>query len=166
MIRPGDEARFRELGILPSLHPVHCAGDQDGMEERLDARGIARCFIWKGLDHPGAILPLGSDWPVESLDPRLTLYHGASQASFQGKRLLDPAQALSVDRLLQGLTIDAARAAFWERQRGSLEPGMDADLVLLDRDPARLPMTDLRSLPIRSTWCAGEQVHQLDSHTG
>ena len=163
MIRPGDEARFRELGILPSLQPVHCAGDQDGMEERLDARGIARCFIWKGLDHPGAILPLGSDWPVESLDPRLTLYHGASQTSFQGKRLLDPAQALSVDRLLQGLTIDAARAAFWEQRRGSLEPGMDADLVLLDQDPAQLPLPDLCSVPIRSTWCAGEHVHGVDS---
>jgi predicted amidohydrolase YtcJ len=161
MIRPGDVARFARLGIVPSLQPVHCAADQDGMEERLCATGIARSFIWKGLDGPGVRLPLGSDWPVESLDPRLTLCHGQNRLSFRGRSLLAADQALGLDRLLAGLSCDAAWAAGWESRRGGLEPGMDADLVLLARDPATLAPEQLPALPVSATWCQGEQVHGL-----
>lgn len=159
MIHPEDRERFARLGIVPSLQPVHCAADQDGMEQRLCATGIARSFLWKGLDGPGIRLPLGSDWPVESLDPRLTLYHGSTRESFQGRRLLAPGEELSIDRLLAGLSCDGAWAAGWEHRRGGLEPGMDADLVLLARDPAGCPPPDLKTLSIRSTWCAGQLVY-------
>jgi predicted amidohydrolase YtcJ len=159
MIRPADVPRFAALGVLPSLQPVHCAADQDGMEERLGPQGIARSFVWKSLDGPGVMLPLGSDWPVETLDPRRTLFHGSTRTSFQGRRLLDPSEALDIDRLLTGLTRDAAYAAGWEGRRGALEPGMDADLVLLDRDPAAVDTGDLPALPIRHTWCAGRCVY-------
>ncbi len=160
MVRREDIPRFAELGILPSLQPVHCAGDQDGFEARFTREDQLLNFIWGSFDRLGLCLPLGSDWPVEKLDPRLTLYYGSTQLSYGGLKLLDPQEALGVDRLLRGLTTDAAEAACWEDRRGSLAAGMDADLVLLGADPAALKPEQLLSLPIRRTWAAGEEVYR------
>jgi predicted amidohydrolase YtcJ len=157
-IRPEDHGRFAELEILPSVQPLHCATDQDGFATRLSRGQAAIAFPWRSLLRHGLPLPIGTDWPVEPLDPRLNLVHGQTRQSTGGLHLIGQDEALDLGQLLRGMTWEAAHAAGWGEELGCLGLGAHADLVLWEQDPTAVPIGELSKLGPRRVYSGGHAV--------
>lgn len=157
-----DIPRFRELGVIASMQPTHATSDMPWAEARVGSERIQGAYAWQRLLASGARLALGSDFPVESVDPRLGLYAAVTRQDRDGNPpggwLAD--QKLSVAEALRGFTADAAWAGGDEKEVGRLAPGLRADFVVLKQDPFTVPASELDDLAIESTWVDGAPVYE------
>ena len=143
---PADLPRFRQLGVIASMQPLHAPLSADGGDLWTERAGRQRwpfAFAWRALKQAGATLALGSDWNVVSFDPILGLAAALTRRPWAPG---DPPQALALDDALAGYTRDAAYTEFMETEKGRLQPGMLADLVLMDADLERTPPEALADL--------------------
>lgn len=157
-----DIPRFKALGLIASMQPTHATSDMPWAETRVGKERLAGAYAWQRFLGAGVRLALGSDFPVESVDPRLGLYAAVTRQDRDGQPTGSwlPEQRLSVAEALRGFTADAAYAGRDESEVGRLAPGLRADFVILDADPLAVPAAQLDNLPIRSTWVDGKAVYQ------
>ena len=157
-----DIPRLRSLGVIASMQPTHATSDMPWAEERVGKQRIAGAYAWRRMLDSGARLALGSDFPVESPDPRLGLYAAVTRQDRDGQPPGGwlPGQKLSAAEALRGFTSDAAYAGFDEDEVGRLAPGLRADFVILEDDPLSVPAGQLDDLRIRSTWVDGKPVFE------
>lgn len=150
LVDPADVPRFATLGVAASVQPCHLCTDEPAMRLAWGER-TANAFPLAALDATGALIPLGTDAPVESADPwrNLAAAVARSDAGWPADRpAFHPEQALSVPRALRAACLDPALTAGRE-DVGRLVPGAVADAVvipaagLLDPGPrgARLAAT-------------------------
>jgi predicted amidohydrolase YtcJ len=158
-IKPADIKRFVDLGLIAGIQPLHCGTDQDHFEGLLSAIQIERTFIWQSLLKAGILTAVGTDWPVENLDPRLNLYHGSTRKSVLGRALIGQSESLTINQLLKAMTWSAAEAAGWQDRFGKLKAGYRSDLVLLSHDPQNLSAEQLLNLKIKATFSDGVKVY-------
>lgn len=160
-----DIPRFAALGVLASMQPTHATSDMPWAEARIGPERIRGAYAWQRLKASGARLPLGSDFPVESVDPRLGLHAAVTRQDEHGHPETGwyPDQRMSLIEALRGFTQEAAHAGFVEGEVGRLVPGQRADFLLLDADPFALPSSELLKLPLRSTWVDGKPVYEKPS---
>ncbi|MFM7296146.1 MAG: amidohydrolase [Planctomycetota bacterium] len=155
-----DWERFEELGAIASMQPTHATSDMPWAPARLGPERIAGAYAWRRLVHDPARLAFGSDFPVESPDPRLGLYaavtcarpDGTPAGGFLPDQRLTPAEAFAA------FTLGAARAAREDERRGLLLPGYAADLTVFAEDPFALAPERWLTLPVRATIVNGEPV--------
>jgi predicted amidohydrolase YtcJ len=145
-LHPDDIPRFTALGVTASIQPSMAVTDAP-VAERLWADRLDGAYAYRSLHASGARLTLGSDAPVEEMDP-LT---GLRDAVLREWR---PHEALDLQAALEALTVTPAWLAGDEHRRGRLAPGMLADLVILDRDP----FEDLAGARVTDTWLAGRST--------
>ena len=128
---------------------------------RLQPR-IIGAYAWRQLRDSGARLALGSDFPVESVDPRFGLYAATMRADAQGLPAGGwyPQEKLTAFEALRGFTLDAAYAGFAETQVGSLAVGKRADFVVLTEDPLAIAPNGLRNLTVQATYVDGKAVYR------
>lgn len=164
ILAPDDIPRFARLGVIASMQPTHATSDMPWAEERLGKTRLAGAYVWRRLLASGARLALGSDFPVESPDPRLGLHAATTRQDREGHPPGGwlPNQRLSAPEALRGFTADAAWAGFDEGKVGRLAPGLRADFVVLDADPLAVPASQLDDLKIRSTWVDGKPVYEVE----
>lgn len=156
-----DIPRFAPLGVIASMQPTHATSDMGWAQQRVGAERVKGAYAWQRLLQSGARLALGSDFPVESVDPRLGLYAAVTRQDRDGQPPggWQPEQRLSAAEALRGFTADAAWAGRDEQQVGRLAPGLRADFVILDRDPLAVPAAQLDDMKVLSTWIDGEPVY-------
>lgn len=162
VVAPEEFPRFAALGVIASMQPTHATSDMPWAQDRLGPTRIKGAYAWQRLQASGAKLALGSDFPVESVDPRRGLHaavtrqdgHDAPAGGWM------PDQRLSAGEALRGFTADAAWAAHDEAEVGKLAPGLRADFVILDEDPLAVPGEQLDALHVRSTWVDGRPVYE------
>lgn len=130
LVAAEDLGRFARHGIAASVQPVHLASDLAAARVAWGARAETRGYPWGALAATGALIPFGTDAPVEPWDPWPGIETAVTRAARSGAEPLSPRQALSLDRALRAACVDAPRSA-GERDRGTLEPGMRADLVVI-----------------------------------
>jgi hypothetical protein len=155
-----DIPQFAELRVVASMQPTHATSDMPWAEARVGPLRIPGAYAWRRFLQAHVRLALGSDFPVESADPRLGLYAAVTRqdlAGFPPGGWL-PDQRLTPTEALRGFTVDAAWAGFMEHEVGRLVPGLRADFVLLDGDPLAVPPDHLPKLKVLSTWVDGAQV--------
>jgi predicted amidohydrolase YtcJ len=135
-LRPQDYARFKELNVIASMQPYHIIDDGRWAEGRIGARRCASSYACRSLLDAGARVAFGSDWSVAPLSPILGIDGAVNRRTLDGKNPNGwfPEQKISVVQAIEGYTITSAYAAFQEKERGSLEVGKLADLVVLSRD--------------------------------
>jgi predicted amidohydrolase YtcJ len=135
-LRPQDYARFRELGVIPSMQPYHAIDDGRWAEGRIGPKRCASSYAFRSLLDAGAKLAFGSDWSVAPLSPILGIDAAVNRRTLDGKHLEGwfPEQRITVAEAIEAYTLTSAYAAFQEKDRGSVEPGKLADLVVLSRD--------------------------------
>jgi predicted amidohydrolase YtcJ len=155
-----DIPRFAELGVVASMQPTHATSDMRWAQARLGEDRLAGAYAWRRMQESGALLALGSDFPVEAVDPVLGLHAAATRQDARGwpEGGWLAAQKLSLPEALRGFTLDAARAGFAESEVGSLEPGKRADFVVLSRGLEDLAPASILELRVESTWVDGQRV--------
>ena len=146
-------------GVTASMQPVHLTAIKpDGnWSRRLGPERAARAFRMRDLIDAGAVLALGSDWPVANADPRLGMT-AARLRRLDGEPVL-PEQALTAHEALAGYTLAPAHAASEEGVAGRIRVGMRADLTGLAVDPVDAPAADLPDTPVWLTVVAGRVAH-------
>jgi predicted amidohydrolase YtcJ len=157
-----DIPRFAGLGVLPSMQPTHATSDMPWAGARVGPARLAGAYAWRRLREAGSRIPCGSDFPVESHDPLKGIYAAVTRQDERGlpEGGWTPDQRMTREEALRGFTADAAHAAFEEGRRGVIAPGMDADLVLLDRDLETCPAAEILRARVRATVVAGEVVFE------
>jgi predicted amidohydrolase YtcJ len=145
VLAPEDIPRFAELGVLPSMQPTHCTSDFPWALDRLGPERAKGAYAWRSLIDTGVVIPCGSDFPVEKINPMLGFYAAITRQHEDGtpEGGYFPEQKMTREEALKGFTIWAAYAAFAEDWLGSLEPGKRADLVVLDRDITKVPPREI-----------------------
>jgi len=135
-LRPADYGRFKELNVIASLQPYHAIDDGRWAEGRIGAERCASSYACRSLLDAGARLAFGSDWSVAPLNPLLGIDAAVHRRTLDGKHPNGwfPQQKISVAEAIEAYTLGSAYAAFQEKERGSLEVGKLADLVVLSRD--------------------------------
>ena len=168
VLAPGDLPRLAPLGVIASMQPTHATSDMPWAGDRLGPARVHGAYAWRSLRDSGARLALGSDFPVESVDPRLGLLAAATRADQAGEPIGGwlPGELLTPFEALRGFTRDAAFAGFAEAEVGTLAEGMRADFVVLGEDPLGIPAAALDGLTVLSTWVDGAPVHTRPTNGG
>jgi predicted amidohydrolase YtcJ len=159
-----DIPRFAQQHVIASMQPIHATSDGPWVESRIGKARLDGAYAWRRFIASGAMLAFGSDFPVESDDPRLGLYAAITREDLTGKPPGGwlPSQKLSAAEALRGFTSDAAFAGFAETEVGRLAPGLRADFVVLDGEPLTVTPRRIPELRVRSTWVDGRAVYRAD----
>jgi predicted amidohydrolase YtcJ len=151
----GQVPRFAELGVVASMQPSHAtdytrADHSDNWSRRLGYERANRAWRCRDILDTGAILTLGSDWPIAPYDPRGIL--AAAQLRRPAGRPdlgpVRPDQALTAMQALHGYTTAPAVTASAEHLNGRITPGYRADLTAFAASPLQTPAADLPDVPI------------------
>lgn len=155
-----DIPRFAKLGVIASMQPSHAISDLFFAPARLGMERLAGAYAWNSLLESGAIICGGSDAPVERGEPMIEFYAAVARKSVKGEQHQGwhPEQAVSREEALKMFTINAAYAAFEEKDKGSVEPGKLADLTILDRDIMKIPEPEILQTRCLMTVIGGEPV--------
>ena len=108
-------------------------------------------------------LAFGTDYPVESIDPFRGLYSAVTRKNEAGTKSFEPGEAIPLNEAIYAYTQASAFAEFREGMKGRLEPGMVADLIVLDRDITKVPARELLATKVLRTVVDGETVYQVES---
>ena len=141
IIHPNDLHKFGKYNIVPSIQSTHCTSDMYWADERLGEERIKNAYIFKELLNQNGWIPNGTDFPVEKIDPLLTFYASVARKDLEGypEKGFQTDNALSRKETIKSMTIWAAKTAFEENEKGSIEPGKMADFVVLDKDIMQVP---------------------------
>jgi predicted amidohydrolase YtcJ len=164
VISPADLPRFAKLGVVASVQPTHATSDMRWAADRLGSERLRGAYAWASLIKSGARVAAGSDFPVESERPLLGVYAAVTRQDRAGKPPGGwlPAERLTREQALRAFTIDAAWAAFEEKDKGTLQPGKLADFVVLDTDLLKCPPADILEAKVLMTVIGGEVVYRAE----
>jgi predicted amidohydrolase YtcJ len=162
-LRPEDYRRFHELGVIASMQPYHAIDDGRWAEGRIGRKRCASSYAFRSLLDAGARVAFGSDWSVAPLSPLLGIDAAVHRRTLDGKHPGGwfPEQKISVAEAVEAYTLTAAYAAFQEKDKGSLEVGKLADLVVLSRDIlAEAERENLARAEVVLTVVGGKDVYE------
>lgn len=151
---------YFENGIIPSVQPTHATSDMYWAGDRLGEERVKGAYAFKTLLEKSGIVALGTDFPVERVNPFLTFYAAVARKDLEnypegGFQMKD---ALSREETLKGMTIWAAYSNFEEDEKGSIEVGKMADFVILSEDIMRVPENQIPDLKAEQVFVNGIQV--------
>ena len=133
-IHPEDISRFAKMGVIASVQPVHATSDARWVETRLGTRRVETgAYAWRKLLNSRADLAIGTDAPVESIDPIANFYAAVTRRLPDGTQFY-PEQSMTREEALKGYTLGNAYAAFEDHVKGSVTAGKYADFVVLSQD--------------------------------
>lgn len=164
VIHPDDFHKFGKYNIIPSVQSTHATSDMYWAHERLGQQRLKGAYAYRQLMEENGWIPNGSDFPVESINPLYGYYALTTRKDLEGypKTGFQAENALSREDALRAMTIWAARAAFEEKEKGSLEAGKLADFIITERDLLSIPPEDIPSTIILETWLAGKIVYSAE----
>ena len=160
VISPGDFNFFTNYSIIPSVQPTHATSDMYWAGERLGNQRIKTAYAYKQLLGTNGWLPLGTDFPVEAISPFKTFYAAVARMDEKGfpENGFQAENALTREDALRGMTIWAAKAAFQENEKGSLEKGKLADFIMLDQDIMKADIRKITASRVVSNYINGVKV--------
>ena len=157
-----DIPRFSELDIIAAMQPTHATSDMYWVGDRLGPERVLYAYPWRSLLDSGARLALGSDFPVEQVNPMLGIHAAVTRQD--SKNWPDggwyPQESLSREEAVRGFTMDAAYSGFMEKSVGSLESGKRADFIVLDNDVFEVDAAEIHTIQVLQTWLDGEMVFE------
>lgn len=134
-LSPDDIPRFGQLGVIASMQGIHCTSDAPFVEKRLGYdRAKFGAYAWKALLKAGAVVTNGTDAPVEDVDPLQSLYATVTRKRVDSGMEFFSEQRLNREEAIFSYTMANAYAAFEEKEKGNLEKGKLADIVVLSKN--------------------------------
>ncbi len=162
VINKNDFDLFGSANIIPSVQPTHATSDMYWAKDRLGAERVKGAYAFKQLLDQNGWIPLGTDFPVEQINPMLTYFAATARKDAQDypKGGFQMKNALTPEQTLRGMTIWAAKANFEELEKGSLEIGKLADFVVMDYDFLKGDATQVLGNKVWKTYVNGEMVYE------
>jgi len=154
IVNKEDFVKFGMYHIIPSVQPIHATSDMYWAADRIGVERLKGGYAYKQLMQQNGVLPTGSDFPVESINPLLGFYAAVARQDSIGfpNGGFQHENALTREEALKGMTIWAAWSNFEEKEKGSIEPGKFADYVILDKDIMKIPLKDILKTKVFSTY--------------
>jgi predicted amidohydrolase YtcJ len=164
-VTAADIPRFKELGVIASMQPLHANPDKNNFDVWSKNAGpdrASRAWVWKRIEDAGGRLAFGSDWPVVTSDVFRGLYTATTRKTREGTPAGGwlPELAVSLDNALRHYTIDGAFASFDEKEKGSLAAGKKADLVVLSEDLFKSSPETILKTKVLLTLMDGKPVYR------
>ncbi len=162
VLTPSDISRFAELGVIPSMQPTHATSDMYWAEDRIGAERVKSAYAWRSIIDAHSTIVGGSDFPVESVNPILGFYAGATRSDVKGY----PAdgwhseQKMTRVEAAKCFTAWAAYGSFEDKSKGTIEVGKWADLTVLTQDIMTVPQQDILATTVNMTIVGGKIVFQ------
>jgi predicted amidohydrolase YtcJ len=162
IISPDDIKYFGNDNIIPSVQPTHATSDMVWAAKRLGPERLKTGYAYKQLMKQNGWIPLGTDFPVENINPMYTFYAATERKDLNGSpaRGFQMENALNRVEALRGMTTWAAKANFEEKEKGSIEPGKYADFVILDKDIMKVKGNELPNIKVIKTYINGVKVYE------
>ncbi len=156
LIDPADIPRLRELGVLIAAQP-HALSSPEKDRALIGAERAERAYPYRSLLDAGVPLSFGSDAPAEgSIDPFRAIRYTTCRGG---------AQRITVEEALRCYTQGGAYAEGAEHSKGTLDPGMRADFVVLSHNPLQLPPAELEQIRVLGTYLGGREVFRAHPDT-
>ena len=158
VIDPEDFAYFTD--IIPSVQPTHATSDMYWAEQRLGEKRMKGAYAYKKLLKVKGQIALGTDFPVEDVNPMQTFYAAVARKDLNGypEGGFEIQNALTREETLKGMTIWAAYANFEENEKGSIEVGKFADFIVLDENIMETDIDNVPNIHVLKTFVNGEKV--------
>jgi predicted amidohydrolase YtcJ len=153
---------FGSASVIPSVQPTHATSDMYWAADRLGKDRVKGAYAYKQLLDQNGWIPLGTDFPVEQINPMLTFYAATIRKDAQNfpENGYQMENALTPEQALRGMTIWAAKANFEEKEKGSLEVGKLADFVILENDIMKATPKQILANKVLKTYLNGEKVYE------
>ena len=147
--------------ILPSVQPTHATSDMYWAEDRIGPKRIKGAYAYKDLLKRSKVIGLGTDFPVEKVNPFHTFYAAIARKDLNNypENGFEYENALSREETLKGMTIWAAYLNFEEKEKGSIEKGKFADFIIIDRDIMKVETSKTPNTKVLKTYLSGELVY-------
>jgi len=161
VVDPSDRVYFKNYSIIPSVQPTHATSDMYWAEKRLGSERMSGAYAYQTLLKECGILALGTDFPVENINPMYTLYSAVTRMDQKGfpSGGFMPNECLSRKEAIWGMTAWAAYSNFEEKEKGCIAPGMFADFVVLNTDPMNCRVAEIPKIRVLETWSGGKKVY-------
>lgn len=157
---PADVPRFATLPVLAMMQGIHCPSDAPFVVARLgEKRAREGAYAWRRVLDAGARIGNGTDAPVEDVDPIASIHASVTRKPATGPAFF-PEQRMTRMEALRSYTVANAYAAFEEGIKGTLAPGMLADLVVLSKDLTSVPDAEILSTDVLATVVGGKVVFE------
>ena len=152
---------FAKYSIIPSVQPTHATSDMYWAEERLGKERLKYSYAYEDLLKQNGWLPLGTDFPVEEINPFKTFLAAVARKDSKNYPAngFQKENALTREQTIRGMTIWAAKGSFEENEKGSLEVGKSADFIILNQDLMTVPETEILNTKVLETWSSGKKVY-------
>ena len=153
---------FRKFSnIIPSVQPTHATSDRNWAEERLGKDRMNGAYAYRNLLNRYGKIALGTDFPVEKVNPFYTFYAARFRKSSDSisQEAFQMGNAITRKQTLHGMTLWAAFANFEDHEKGSIEVGKFADFVILDQDIMRINGNLIPNTKVVATYLNGEKVY-------
>ncbi|TKC01739.1 amidohydrolase [Pedobacter cryotolerans] len=162
VVAQSDFNLFGSASVVPSVQPTHATSDMYWAGDRLGKERVKGAYAYKQLMQQNGWIPLGTDFPVEEINPMFTFYAATARKDDenypQGGYQME--NALTREQTLRGMTIWAAKANFEEKEKGSLEVGKFADFVILENDLMKATDQQILKNKVIKTYVNGEKVYE------
>jgi predicted amidohydrolase YtcJ len=159
MVNPKEFARFKPLDVIASMQLYWASADEANMDlvkPYVSAMAFQHSYPARSLLKNGATIAGASDWPITTADPWKAIYQEVSRKGPKG--VLNAAEGIDRETMFQAYTLDAARAIRLDNEIGSLKPGKQADMILLDRDVFQVEAEALGDTRVLKTFFAGREI--------
>lgn len=161
VLNQNDFDKFGTYHVIPSVQPTHATSDMPWAGIRLGRNRVTRAYAYKLLKEQMGMIPLGTDFPIEGISPLNTFYAAVARKDIEGNPEggFQYENALTRIDALRGMTIWGAVSNFEENNKGTVEVGKMADLVILDRDIMECPDSEILNAKVLYTIVGGELVY-------
>ena len=151
---------YFKFGIIPSVQPTHATSDMYWAGDRLGKERLKNAYAYKKLLQKAGTIALGTDFPVEEVNPMLTFHAAVARKDTKEypKGGFQMENALSRAETLRGMTLWAAYSNFEEKEKGSLEVGKWADFVMYDQDLMKVEENKIVKMKPTATYLKGQKV--------
>jgi predicted amidohydrolase YtcJ len=150
-----------DYNLIPSVQPTHATSDMYWAKDRLGEERAKYAYAYKALLNAAGMLALGTDFPVENINPMYTFYAAVARKDLKGfpEGGFQMENALTREETLKGMTLWAAFSNFEEKEKGSIVPGKFADFVILDNDIMKVNIDEVPKVKVVATFVNGEKVY-------
>ena len=169
---PTDVPRLRTLGVIANMSPFWGRGDDWETyfaPRRLGPERSLQLLVHRSILAAGARLAFGTDWavtsvvPVEGLETAVTRRHlGGVDPYGETDQAWEPEERITLGEAIAAYTISGAYLSFDERERGSIDVGKLADLVVLDKNLFEMPPLTIHEAAVEMTVFDGRVIYERD----